>query len=136
LSFSRRHVLDGEELQEIHPGLLEELNTRGLAKPAILGAILKTGTLRKIAEIPEEMRTRYATAMEISPEWHVRMQAAFQSHSDNAVSKTVNLPFASSPEEVESIYRLAHKLGCKGITVYRDHCRETQVLNIGCVACA
>ena len=136
LSFSRRHVLDGEELQEIHPGLLEELNTRGLGKPAILEAILKTGTLCEIAEIPEEMRTRYATAMEISPEWHVQMQAAFQSHSDNAVSKTVNLPFASTPEEVESVYRLAHKLGCKGITVYRDHCRETQVLNIGCVACA
>jgi ribonucleoside-diphosphate reductase alpha chain len=136
LSFSRKQILDGEELQEMHPGLLEDLNSRGAGKTEIVESIRKSGTLRGIPEIPEEMRERYATAMEISPEWHVRMQAAFQSHSDNAVSKTVNLPYAATPVDVELVYRLAHKLDCKGITVYRDRCRETQVLNIGCVACA
>ncbi len=136
LSLLRKHVLDGGELSEIHPGLLEELRTQDLERPEILDAISRTGTLRGIGEIPKEMKGRYLTAMEVTPEWHVRVQAAFQMHSDNAVSKTVNLPFDSTPGEVESVYRLAWQLGCKGITAYRDRSREAQVLNIGCSACA
>ncbi len=136
LTLSRKHVLDGEEMSEIHPGLLEELCARGLEQPEILDAISQTGTLRRIRGIPEEMKARYVTAMEVAPESHVRMQAAFQAHSDNAVSKTVNLPFESKPEDVEAVFGLAWRLGCKGITVYRDRCRKAQVLNIGCVACA
>ncbi len=136
LSYSRKHVLEGAELNEIHPGLLKELDARGLADSAFCSEIVRRGTIGEIEGLPGELRELYRTALEIPPEWHVRMQAAFQKHSDNAVSKTVNLPFESKPEDVESVYRLAHKLGCKGITVYRNHCRESQVLNIGCAACA
>jgi ribonucleoside-diphosphate reductase alpha chain len=136
LSFFRKHVLEGAELREIYPGLLQELNARGLANPVLYDEILRRGSMGEIAELPAELRRRYMTALEIPPEWHIRTQAAFQKHSDNAVSKTVNLPYESTPEDVESVFRLAYALGCKGITVYRDRCRETQVLNIGCAACA
>ncbi len=136
LSLSRKNVLNGEALPEVHPALLQELSNRGLSTHEILGKMERTGSLGGIAGIPEELAKRYATAMELHPEWHVRTQAAFQAHSDNAVSKTVNLPFDATPDQVEATFKLAHKLGCKGITVFRDRCRESQVLNVGCVACA
>jgi len=136
LGYVRKHVLEGKELQEIHPGLLKELSERGLDQEKLLNQIRKRGSLKDLQDLPEDIVKRYRTAHEISPEWHVRMQAAFQKYSENGVSKTVNLPFEATPKEVESVYRLAGNLGCKGITVYRDGCRNMQVLNIGCVACA
>ncbi len=136
LSYTRKHILDGREMTELYPGLMKELSARGLATPGITEEILRNGSIQHLAGFPEEMRRRYATALEIAPEWHVRMQAAFQRHSDNAVSKTVNLPFSATPADVETVYHLAYRLGCKGITVYRDRCRDAQVLNIGCTACA
>lgn len=136
LGYIRKHVLEGKELQELHPGLLSELSDRGLDKAELLEQIRKRGSLKGLAGIPEDIVERYQTAHEIAPEWHVRMQAVFQKYSDNGVSKTVNLPYEATPKDVESVYRLAGDLGCKGITVYRDGCRSTQVLNIGCVACA
>jgi ribonucleoside-diphosphate reductase alpha chain len=136
LSYSRRHVLDGRELQEVHQGLLEELSKRSLRTAAILEEIRRSGSMKEIREIPQDIIRKYRTALEISPEWHVRMQAAFQKHCDNGVSKTVNLPYEATPEDVASAYRMAGELGCKGITVYRDRCRSQQVLNIGCIACA
>jgi ribonucleoside-diphosphate reductase alpha chain len=136
LSYLRSHVLEGKDLQEIHPGLLRELSERGLRKPAILDEIRKTGSIRGTREIPGDMLKKYRTALEIAPEWHVRMQAVFQKHCDNGVSKTVNLPFEATPDDVASVYLMAGDLGCKGITVYRDRCRSSQVLNIGCVVCA
>ena len=136
LGYVRKQVLEGKELQELHPGLLNELSERGLDQQNLLDQIRQRGSLKDLPGLPEDIVKRYRTAHEIAPEWHVRMQAAFQKHSDNGVSKTVNLPFEATPEDVESVYRLAGDLGCKGITVYRDGCRNTQVLNIGCVACA
>ncbi len=136
LSYVRKHVLEGKELRELHPGLLNELSARGLDQAELLDQIRRKGSLKNLRGFPEDIVKRYRTSHEISPEWHVRMQAAFQKYSDNGVSKTVNLPFEATPEDVESVYRLAGDLGCKGITVYRDGCRYTQVLNIGCVACA
>jgi ribonucleoside-diphosphate reductase alpha chain len=136
LSFRRKHVLEGAEMSELHPLLVRELNARCLAEPALLEEIKRRGCVGDMPELPAEIRRRYMTALEIPSEWHVRMQAAFQKNSDNAVSKTVNLPFESTPDDVESVFRMAYGLGCKGITVYRDRCRETQVLNIGCAACA
>jgi len=136
LSFSRSNILAGQELEEVHRGLLEDLSRRGLTTPAILEKISKTGSAGTIEELPSELRARYATALEIGPQWHVRTQAAFQAHSDNAVSKTVNLPFQATIGDVEEIFNLAFGLGCKGITVYRDRCRDAQVLSAGCTACA
>jgi ribonucleoside-diphosphate reductase alpha chain len=136
LSYSRKHVLGDVELQEIHPGLMDRLSSLGILDSRLEQQVLSSGSVQQIACVPPELKHLYAAALEIAPEWHVRMQAAFQKHSDNAVSKTVNLPFEAIPEDVESVYRLAYRLGCKGITIYRDRCRNAQVLNVGCLACA
>jgi ribonucleoside-diphosphate reductase alpha chain len=136
LSYLRKHVLDGEQLEEINPLLREELCQQGHLKRTVRDQIIQSGSVRGVAGVPEETQSRFVTALEIAPEWHVRMQAAFQKHSDNAVSKTVNMAKDATPQDIEAVYLMAYRLGCKGITVYRDRCRETQVLNAGCVACA
>jgi ribonucleoside-diphosphate reductase alpha chain len=135
LSYIRKQVLDGGELRETNTILLDELSRLGLFGSDILNKIEERGSVAGIPRLPEDMVRRYRTALEIAPEWHVRMQAAFQKYSDNGVSKTVNMAFESTPEDVAAVFRLAARLGCKGITVYRDRCRESQVLNVGC-ACA
>ncbi|HAF95527.1 MAG: ribonucleoside-diphosphate reductase, adenosylcobalamin-dependent [Elusimicrobia bacterium GWC2_51_8] len=87
--------------------------------------------VRGIPEIPKAIQDLFPTAHDVSAEYHVKIQAAFQKHTDNAVSKTINLPAKASVEDVRSCYLLAHKLGCKGLTIYRDGCKSQQVLNIG-----
>jgi len=91
----------------------------------------RSGSIQAIEEIPEKIRTVFVAAMDISPTDHVRMQAAWQKYTDNAVSKTINMPGSSSVEDVLDAYVLAWKLKCKGITVYRDRSRNEQVLNVG-----
>lgn len=93
--------------------------------------IANEGTIAHIEGIPEELRRVFVTAHDIAPEWHVKMQAAFQKYTDNAVSKTINLPNSATVEDIKDAYILAYQTGCKGITVYRDGCKEVQVLNIG-----
>lgn len=125
-----RRALDGQAKLEIfHPALEKIARARGFWSEALRQHVLTTGTLSGAPGVPDDVRSLLKTAHEIAPEWHVRMQAAFQAHVENAVSKTVNAPRSASPQEVAEVYRLAYQLGCKGITVYRDGSREGQVLS-------
>ena len=124
----RRKILDGQEFESLHP-LIEELGAKQGWLSDRVRDLLSQGTLPgDIPEIPEELADVLRTAHEIGPEWHVRIQAAFQKHTDNAVSKTVNLSADATVNDVDRVYRLAYESGCKGITVYRDGCRENQVI--------
>ena len=102
---------------------------RRAAPPALRTALLKDVPPREIRGFPQRLADLPVTAGEVSPEWHVRVQAALQRHIDNAVSKTVNLPGDATVAQVDRTFRLAHELGCKGITVYRDACKEDQTLS-------
>jgi len=126
-----RNVMDNDELVEVNPLFKEIAKREGFYSDELMRRIAEEGTLKEIEEIPEKWRKVFRTAHDISPEWHVRIQAAFQKYVDNAVSKTVNFPRTASKEDVEKVYLLAYELGCKGVTIYRDGSREEQVLNIG-----
>jgi ribonucleoside-diphosphate reductase alpha chain len=126
----RRYVLEHTELVEVHP-LLEEMFQRFGIPEEIRKAVLERGTMAGIEGIPETLHRLFLTALEIPPEFHVRVQATFQKYVDNAVSKTVNLPESATPQDVFRVYLLAHELGCKGITVYRYESRPQQVLYLG-----
>lgn len=126
-----RNIMDGTEMIEVNPILREVLEEKGLYSDELMKKIAKQGSLEGIEEIPEEIRRVFVSAHEVSPEFHIRMQAAFQRHTDNAVSKTVNFCNSATREEVAEVYKLAFRLGCKGVTIYRDGSRSEQVLNIG-----
>jgi ribonucleoside-diphosphate reductase alpha chain len=126
-----RHILEGEEFVEVNP-YFEEVAKRGGFYSSELARELAEGKrLRDMEDIAEEIKRAFATAHDIAPEWHVRMQAAFQRFTDSAVSKTVNFPYDATPEDVAKVYMLAYQEGLKGITIYRDRSRESQVLTIG-----
>lgn len=126
-----RRVLDNEELVEVHPLFVKLAKKKGFYSEELMREVAATGSLKAFQEIPEELRRVFVVAHDISPEWHVRIQAAFQEHTDNAVSKTVNFPQDATAEDVARVYWLAYRLGCKGVTIYRDRSRDSQVLNIG-----
>lgn len=126
-----RHVLDGDELLEVHPIFERLARERGCFSPELMREIAAKGTVRDISAIPEDVREIFITAHDVTPEWHVRLQAAFQEFTDNAVSKTVNFPNEATVDDVEHVYRMAYELGCKGVTIYRDGSREEQVLTTG-----
>lgn len=129
LSFIRR-VMGGDELIEVNP-LFEKIATdRGFYSIELMEKISRAGTLDNIEEVPEDIKRLFVCSHQISYDWHVKMQAAFQKHTDNAVSKTINFPNQATKEEIEKAYLLAFELGLKGITVYRDATRDSQVLNI------
>lgn len=126
-----RNVMDNDKLVEVEPLFEEIARERGFYSRELMEKIAAQGSIRDFKEIPEDIKRVFVTAHDISPEWHVRMQAAFQKYVHNAVSKTINFPHDATPDAIRESYLLAFKLGCKGITVYRDMSREEQVLNIG-----
>ncbi|MGE0823790.1 MAG: adenosylcobalamin-dependent ribonucleoside-diphosphate reductase [Candidatus Binatia bacterium] len=130
LAFTRC-VLDGRRLQEMHPLLVQILDQRQLLSTDLLAEIIAKGSLQSIRAIPDDLKALFVSSHDLPSELHVRMQAAFQRHTDNAVSKTVNLPHSATPVDVAQVMRLAHTLGCKGITVFRDGCKSSQVLSLG-----
>ncbi len=126
-----RRVLDGETLHDVHPLFIKAAKAGKFFHKNLIDKIAAGSTLAEIDEVPEHIKNLFKTSHDISPEWHVRVQAAFQKHTDNAVSKTVNLPSEATDKKVEEIYLSAYRLGCKGVTIYRDGSRDKQVLNIG-----
>jgi ribonucleoside-diphosphate reductase alpha chain len=124
-----RTVMDNDRLTEVNPHFEAAAKRQGFYSEALMDAIAGTGTIAHMDEIPDKVKQVFVTAHDISPEWHLRMQAAFQKHTDNAVSKTVNLARDATVEDVQKIYDLAWKLGCKGVTIYRDGSKENQVLS-------
>ncbi|MGC9195575.1 MAG: vitamin B12-dependent ribonucleotide reductase [Syntrophobacteraceae bacterium] len=129
ISFVRK-VLDGEELVETHPLFRNVAQQRGFYSEELMRRIAERGSIKDLSEIPEDVRRVFVVSHDVDPSWHIRIQAAFQKHTDNAVSKTINFPFSATAEEVYQAYISAFELGCKGLTIYRDGSREAQVLNI------
>jgi len=128
------HIVGDRHLTFVNPHFERVAKQRGFYSPELMERVAKEGTLHGISEVPEDVRRVFVTAHEIPPEWHVRMQAAFQRHTDNGVSKTINLPNSATVEDVARAYRLAYDLGCLGITVFRDGCKAAhggQVLHVG-----
>ena len=125
-----RNVMDKTEMLEVNQILKDLLEQRGLYSEELMRRIAEEGSLAHIEEIPDDIRSVFVSAHDISPLYHIKMQAAFQNHTDNAVSKTVNFPHDATEEDVAEVYRLSFKLGCKGVTSYRDGSRDSQVLNL------
>jgi len=123
----KRQVAIGQWF-EIHPLFEKELKERGLYSDELMDKVVSEGSIAHIDEIPEDMKKIYVTAHDIEPEWHLRIQKAFQDYVDNAVSKTVNLRNEATVDDVRKVYLMAYELGLKGVTIYRDRSKEVQVL--------
>jgi ribonucleoside-diphosphate reductase alpha chain len=130
LAFIRR-VLEGKELLEVNPYFEALAKQERFHSEELMRKIAYSGNIQNVKEVPENIRKLFVTAHDITPEDHIRMQAAFQKYTDNAVSKTVNFPHDATVEDVAKVYRLAYELGCKGVTIYRDRSRAQQVLYKG-----
>ena len=128
-----RNVMDNSELVEVNPIFENIAKEEGFYSEELMLQIAKEGTIREFLEIPFRVRQVFATAHDVSPEYHVKMQAIFQKHTDNAVSKTVNLSHEATMDDVRDVFLQAYETGCKGVTLYRDGSRDMQVLNIGSV---
>ncbi|MBU4139376.1 MAG: adenosylcobalamin-dependent ribonucleoside-diphosphate reductase [Euryarchaeota archaeon] len=126
-----RNVMEGTKLLEVNPYFEAIAKERGFYSEELMMKIAKHGTLAGIDKVPDDVKRVFVTAFDVAPEWHVRMQAAFQKHCDNAVSKTINFPNDVDIKEVEKAYMLAYELKCKGITVYRYGSKAQQVLYLG-----
>jgi len=124
-----RNVLDGQQLIEVNPYFEEAAKSGGFHSKALMEKIAKAGSIQGMPEIPKPIQDIFVTAHDISPEWHVKMQAVFQKHTDNAVSKTVNFRHDATVDDVRKVFLLAFEEGCKGITLYRDRSRDRQVLS-------
>ncbi len=126
-----RNVLSGTRLFETNPLFETMAKEKGFYSAKLLEEIARTGSVQNVNGVPEDIKKLFVTALDIEPEWHVRIQAAFQKYTDNAVSKTVNLPSDATVEDVREVYDLAWKMKCKGVTVFRYGSKPEQVLYIG-----
>jgi len=126
-----RRILDGTEMLEVNPLFEKTARDRAFHSERLSKEIRRHKSLATIEAVPEDVRRLFVTAYDISPEWHIRMQAGFQKHTDNAVSKTVNFRNEATLDDIRRVYMLAYELGCKGVTVYRDGSRDSQVLTVG-----
>jgi ribonucleoside-diphosphate reductase alpha chain len=126
-----RNVLEGTRLFEVNPLFERIAKDRKFYSTSLLEKIAREGSIQNIKEIPDDVKKIFKTALDIKPEWHARMQAAFQKYVDNAVSKTINLPENATKIDVKNAFELTYKLKCKGITVYRYGSKPQQVLYIG-----
>ena len=123
-----RRILEGETLFEMHPIFLQTAHEKGFYSDELAAEVAEAGSIKDIASIPESVRYVFKTSHDISPEWHIRIQSAFQKFTDNAVSKTINFSSGATREDVKQAYLSAYKNGCKGLTIYRDGSRQNQVL--------
>jgi ribonucleoside-diphosphate reductase alpha chain len=124
-----RNVLSGTRFFETHPMFEMELRRRGLYSKELMAEVGRVGSLRDIQSIPEDLKEVFITSFDVSADIHLRIQAAFQEHTDNSVSKTINLPSDATVEDVRRIFMMAHELKCKGITIYRYNTKQGQVLS-------
>jgi len=124
-------VMEGTKLIEVNPYFEKLAKDRGFWSRELMEKIADKGSIQDFDEIPADVKSVFVTAHDINPMEHITIQAAFQKFVDNAVSKTVNFPHNATPKDVEEVYLLAYKLGCKGVTVYRDGSRDEQVLTKG-----
>ncbi|MBS1915576.1 MAG: adenosylcobalamin-dependent ribonucleoside-diphosphate reductase [Bacteroidetes bacterium] len=131
LAFNRKHVLNDESLPYINPYFIQFLHSHKLYSDTIVSKVMNEGIAAHINELPEHTRNIFKTALEISPEWHLRNQLAFQKYTDNAVSKTINLPETITADEVDRVYKAAWQQGAKGITVFRQRSKNKQVFEQG-----
>ncbi|MDR0454299.1 MAG: vitamin B12-dependent ribonucleotide reductase [Deferribacteraceae bacterium] len=126
-----RNVMDNNKLTEVNPLFLNVSKREGFYSEKLLNAIAENGCISDSDDVPARWKDIFVTAHEITPEWHVKMQAAFQKYTDNAVSKTVNFSENATVDDVRSVYDLSYEQGCKGVTIYRDGSRSGQVINVG-----
>jgi ribonucleoside-diphosphate reductase alpha chain len=132
LVFKRQTTLAVHELVSVNPVFEAVAKKEGFFSPALLDKIIQNGgRVHGLKEVPEEWQKVFVTALEVSPTYHIRIQAAFQKHLDNSVSKTINMPFSSTVEDVERAIKEAYDLGCNGVTIFRDGCRDVQVMSVG-----
>ena len=131
LGYVRRKVLDDDEMVEVYPYFEEVARREGFYSDELIKRVADEGSARHVDDVPAVWRKVFATAHDVTPEWHIKLQAAFQDATDNAVSKTVNFPNDATADDVDKVYRLAFRSGCKGVTIYRDGSRDEQVLNVG-----
>jgi len=125
-----RHVLSGTRLFECHPLFEKIARDRGFYRRELFAEVARRPSLAQVKDVPGDVRKLFATAFDVAPRQHLAIQAAFQKYTDNAVSKTINLPADATVEDVREIYLLAHRLKCKGITVYRYGSKTGQVLSV------
>jgi ribonucleoside-diphosphate reductase alpha chain len=126
-----RNVLSGTKLFETNPWFEKVARDRGFYSRDMLAEVAAGGSLKNIKGIPADVKKLFVTAFDVPPRQHLEIQAAFQKYTDNAVSKTINLPADATPDDIREIYLAAYRLKCKGITIYRYGSKSQQVLSTG-----